>query len=53
MNNILLIEDDIKLQKYITEYLSAYDYNLFNSIRNSTLLGELRTIFFVTNILLV
>jgi DNA-binding response OmpR family regulator len=28
MNNILLIEDDIKLQKYITEYLSAYDYNI-------------------------
>lgn len=29
MNNILLIEDDIKLQKYITEYLSAYDYGIF------------------------
>ncbi|MTK12397.1 MAG: response regulator transcription factor [Clostridiaceae bacterium] len=29
MNNILLIEDDIKLQKYITEYLSAYDYSIF------------------------
>ena len=29
MNNILLIEDDVKLQKYITEYLSAYDYGIF------------------------
>lgn len=29
MNNILLIEDDIKLQKYIAEYLSAYDYSIF------------------------
>lgn len=29
MNNLLLIEDDLKLQKYITEYLSAYDYEVF------------------------
>lgn len=26
--NILLIEDDIKLKKYISEYLQAYDYNV-------------------------
>lgn len=25
---ILLIEDDIKLKKYISEYLEAYDYNV-------------------------
>lgn len=29
MNNVLLIEDDLKLQKYITEYLSVYDYKVF------------------------
>lgn len=28
MNKIMLIEDDIKLQKYISEYLSAYDYEV-------------------------
>ncbi|MEH6940874.1 response regulator transcription factor [Bacillus sp. JJ722] len=28
MNKIMLIEDDIKLQKYIGEYLSAYDYEV-------------------------
>lgn len=26
--NILLIEDDIKLKKYISEYLEGYDYNV-------------------------
>lgn len=29
MNSVLLIEDDLKLQKYISEYLSAYDYEVF------------------------
>ncbi|MBU3158184.1 hypothetical protein KPL37_00155 [Clostridium frigoris] len=26
MNKILIIEDDLKLKKYIQEYLNAYDY---------------------------
>ncbi|WP_042352961.1 response regulator transcription factor [Bacillus massiliigorillae] len=28
MNRIMLIEDDMKLQKYIREYLSAYEYEV-------------------------
>jgi DNA-binding response OmpR family regulator len=28
MNKILIIEDDIRLRKYLTEYLNAYDYTV-------------------------
>ncbi|MCB2360483.1 response regulator transcription factor [Clostridium estertheticum] len=36
MNKILIIEDDLKLKKYIQEYLNAYDYNtiLLNDFDN-------------------
>ncbi|MBU3181489.1 hypothetical protein [Clostridium psychrophilum] len=36
MNEILIIEDDLKLKKYMQEYLNAYDYNtiLLNDFEN-------------------
>jgi len=36
MNKILIIEDDLKLKKYMQEYLNAYDYDtiLLNDFEN-------------------
>ncbi|MCB2355142.1 response regulator transcription factor [Clostridium estertheticum] len=36
MNKVLIIEDDLKLKKYMQEYLNAYDYNtiLLNGFDN-------------------
>ena len=44
MNKILVIEDDKKIQTYIKDYLSAYDYNICIITDFSNILEEISTI---------
>ncbi|SFB33471.1 response regulator transcription factor [Clostridium frigidicarnis] len=43
---ILLIEDDIKLKEYISEYLQAYDYHV-TTINDFDILSLLLDIYYV------